>query len=175
MDQITDPAAAERRALARFLKAMRDRVSPADAGVAVTSRRRAKGLLREEVAQAAGVSVTWYTWMEQARPTNPSLRVLDGLARALQLDAAEREQLIRLARPDLRPAPPASRGLSAPLTTLLHGLAPHPAYATNVRGDVIAWNAPAARLLGDFAAPGCGNLLRRLFLDPAWRRLFTGM
>jgi transcriptional regulator with XRE-family HTH domain len=173
MDQITDHAATERRALARFLKAMRERVSPQEAGVAVTARRRAKGLLREEVAQAAGVSLTWYTWMEQARAANPSLRVLDGLARALRLDATEREHLIRLARPDLRPAPPPSRGLSEPLTTVLHALAPHPAYATNVRGDVIAWNAPAARLLGDFAAPNCGNLLRRLFVDPVWRRLFT--
>jgi transcriptional regulator with XRE-family HTH domain len=172
MDQMTDSGARARRELARFLKAMRERISPVEAGVAVTPRRRAKGLLREEVAQAAGVSVTWYTWMEQARPTNPSLRVLDGLARALRLDATERAHLVRLARPDLRPAATRTAALSAPLDALLHGLAPHPAYAFNARWDVIAWNAPAACLLGAFA-PGRDNVLRRLFLDPGWRSLFA--
>ena len=61
---------------------------PQELGLIASARRRAPGLLREEVAQAAGMSATWYTWMEQARPINPSVRVLAGLARTLRLDAA---------------------------------------------------------------------------------------
>ena len=60
-------------------------------------RRRTPGLRREEVAQLAGVGVTWYTWLEQGRPINASVQVLDAVARVLQLDATEREHLYRLA------------------------------------------------------------------------------
>jgi hypothetical protein len=134
-------------------------------------------LLREEVAQIAGISTTWYTWLEQARRINPSVRALDSLARALRLDSAGRAHLFDLARPDLRPAPVSmpSRALSGPLAQTLKGLAPHPAYVTNAYLDVLAWNEPAARLLGDFAAhvPADRNLIRLLFVNLAWRSLFV--
>lgn len=176
MEEIDARAASKRQELAKFLRAMRERAKPAAAGLAVSSRRRAPGLLREEVAQAAGISATWYTWMEQARPTNPSQQVLDGLARALHLNPAERAHLFQLARPDLRPhtSMVPSANLSDALTDVLNGLAPHPAYAMNVQWDVIAWNMPAAELVGDFDKidPVRGNILARLFLDPDWRRLF---
>lgn len=172
-----DPQEARRRELARFLRAMRDRLSPDALALPVSRRRRARGLLREEVAQAAGMSVTWYTWMEQARPVQPSGHALGGLARALRLDAAERAHLFRLARPDLRPAPAgrSGNGPSPALTAFMHGLAPHPAYLLDERWDVLAWNAPAMRLLGDFGGDGAAsrNIMARLFLDPAWRRLFV--
>ncbi len=177
MPKLPDRPASKHLELARFLKAMRDRTSPAAVGLSVSSRRRAPGLLREEVAQASGISATWYTWMEQARPTNPSQRVLDGLAQGLHLDPAERAHLFRLARPDLQPLAPTSpsANLGEALTAVLTGLAPHPAYAMNALWDVIAWNEPAALLLGGFKKgdPLGGNVLVRLCLDPAWRRLFV--
>lgn len=173
----SDAADADRRrTLAQFLRDRRERLSPAAIGLAIGRRRRAKGLLREEVAQAAGIGVTWYTWLEQARDVTPSPRVVDGLARALRLDAAERAHLFRLARADLEPATAMSlvRDLPEPLQRALDGLAPHPAYAVNAMWDIIGWNAPASRLFGDFGRlPGeRRNILWLLFCDPAWAELF---
>src|SRR5690606_11819955 len=82
----------------------REALDPAEAGAGFNPRRRARGWLREEVAHAAGISATWYMWLEQARPVRVSPRVLDGLSRALRLDAVKRAYLFRLARPDLVPA-----------------------------------------------------------------------
>src|SRR5436305_9996905 len=82
--------------LAQFLRSRRARLSPADVGLAPGIRRRTPGLRREEVAQLAGVGVTWYTWLEQGRPINASVQVLDAIARKLRLDVAEREHLYRL-------------------------------------------------------------------------------
>jgi transcriptional regulator with XRE-family HTH domain len=159
---------------------MRERTPPSALGLPVTRRRRAPGLLREEVAQTAGVSTVWYTWMEQARRTSPSPRVLAGLAWALRLDPFERSHLFRLARPDLVRAdgevePVTGGELQGPLAATLRGLAPHPAYAFDARWDVLDWNEPAARVFGEFGPPGDRrrNVLARLFLDADWRRLFV--
>ncbi|HZH10423.1 MAG TPA: helix-turn-helix transcriptional regulator [Microvirga sp.] len=166
-----------REELARFLKSRREKVRPAEVGIVVSPRRRAPGLLREEVAQLAGISATWYTWMEQARPTNPSLAVLTRLGHALRLDATEKAHLINLARPDLTQAIPAqaARDLPAPLLATLRGLAPHPVYVTDIYWNVMAWNEPALSLFGDFGAiaPESRNILDLLFLNAAWRRLFA--
>jgi transcriptional regulator with XRE-family HTH domain len=163
--------------LGRFLRAKRERVTPETLGIFVSRRRRARGLLREEVASSAGVSLTWYTWLEQARPLNPSARVLDGLARTLQLNDVERRHLYRLARPDLYTSNPSpiTEQLAPQLQSLLTGLAPHAAYAINARWDVIAWNEPAERLFGGFAhlQREERNILHRLLLDPVWRELFV--
>lgn len=171
------PDSERRRDLAQFLRSRRERLSPAVLGLAGGSRRRAKGLLREEVAQAAGIGTTWYTWLEQARAVTPSPRAVDGLARALRLDAAERAHLFRLARPDLEPTSAINlvRELPAPLQRALAALAPHPAYAVNAMWDVIGWNAPAARLFGDFARhpDDRRNILWLLFCDAAWAKLFA--
>src|SRR2546423_10101985 len=83
--------------LAQFLRSRRARLSPADVGLAPGIRRRTPGLRREEVAQLAGVGVTWYTWLEQGRPINASVQILDAIARTLRLDQAERAHLYRLA------------------------------------------------------------------------------
>lgn len=159
--------------LGAFLRTVRGRVAP-PAG-ASSARRRARGLRREEVALRAGISVTWYTWLEQGRPVNPSPRTLRSLAAALQMSDAERDHLLSLA--------PAARDQEAPVTTaadgalllLVESLAPHPAYAVNGRWDVLAANRPAAMVFGRFdARPGTtDNILRRLFLDPRWREGFA--
>ncbi len=164
-----------RRELAQFLKDRRARVAPASAGVPTSARRRARGLLREEVAMIAGVGLTWYTWLEQARPIKPSVRVLGGLARALRLSDVERTHLFRLARPDLEPSPAAqlATAVSPPLQRTMDGLAPNPAYAVNAVWDVVGWNKPAELVFGDFSAVDVErrNLLYLIFCDPAWRTL----
>lgn len=164
---------ARRSELGQFLRSKREALQPGSPG----RRRRTPGLLREEVAELAGTSLTWYTWMEQARPTKPSLRVLDGLAKALRLEPVERQHLVRLARPDLEAGEPcsASAQLSSTLAEFVDRLAPHPAYALNGRWDVIAWNQPARLVFGDFAAlaPAQRNVLHRLLFDPHWRELFV--
>ena len=91
-----------RRELAEFLRTRRARLTPEDIGLAPGVRRRTPGLRREEVAQEAGVGVTWYTWLEQGRPIKASSQVLDSVARALRLDEAEREHLYQLSDLPLR-------------------------------------------------------------------------
>jgi transcriptional regulator with XRE-family HTH domain len=165
-----------RSELGRFLRTKREALPPDQANTGLR-RRRTPGLLREEVAELAGTSLTWYTWMEQARPTRPSLRVLDGLAKALRLEPVERQHLMRLARPDLEVGHGSgvTTELPRPLEAFIEGLAPHPAYALNGRWDVIAWNRPAELVFGDFAAcaPSQRNVLHRLLFDPQWRALFA--
>src|ERR1700735_5545029 len=122
--------------LRAFLRSRRARVSPADVGWREDgARRRTPGLRREELAALAGVGVSWYPWLEQGRDIHPSPEVLDALARALRLDAAERATLFALARTEL----PLPDGLSATmaadpddgralLVALVEGLHPTPAY-----------------------------------------------
>src|SRR4029453_8689409 len=87
---------ARRTELAAFLRSRRERLTPDDVGLAPGLRRRTPGRGREEVAQLAGVGVTWYTWLEQGRRINASIQVLDAVARTLRLDPAERGHLYRL-------------------------------------------------------------------------------
>ena len=121
------------------------------------------------------MSPTWYIWMEQARATSPSSSTLDRLARALRLSPHERAHLFRLARPAEQQPTAVQRTLPAPYDKVLRGLFPHPAYAVNVRWDLLDWNEAATVVLGEFGEPGSqsGNVLARLFLDPSWRSLFV--
>ncbi|MQS12181.1 transcriptional regulator [Streptomyces kaniharaensis] len=138
-----------RTELARFLKACRARVTPEDVGLPPGLRRRTPGLRREEVAQLAGVGVTWYTWLEQGRPINASEQVLLAVARALRLDGTEREHLFRLSgvSPSQyeRPAPPA---LDPSIQVILDSLSPLPAAVSNTRFDVLTYNQPYRSLFG---------------------------
>jgi len=124
-------------------------------GRAVSGRRRTPGLRREELAQLAGVGVSWCTWLEQGRDIHPSPQILDALARALGLAQAERAHLFHLARVELPlPGPEYPREAPPALRALVEGLAPHPAYLTDPRADVLAWNVAAARVIADFGAMG---------------------
>ncbi|WP_067471996.1 helix-turn-helix transcriptional regulator [Actinomadura hibisca] len=145
------PASRGRRRpeLAAFLRSRRARITPEDVGLPPAPRRRTPGLRREEVAQLAGVGITWYTWLEQGRPINASPQVLEAVARTLRLDAAERAHLFRLAGVPLdEPSDPVSCLLSeAPdLREVLAGLDPLPAAVSNARSDVLAWNRAYAAL-----------------------------
>ncbi|MDX8517386.1 helix-turn-helix transcriptional regulator [Mesorhizobium dulcispinae] len=166
-----------RKELGRFLRAMRERVQPSRHGISIGTRRRGSGLLREEVALLAGISATWYTWLEQGREANPSAQVLNALADVLKLLPVEREHLFKLAKPEWLPETSPSEGSSPDpwIADLLTALSPNPAYVLNRAWDFAAWNDEAAALFGGFDPedPVKRNLLTRLFLDPGWRALFA--
>jgi len=153
MSTLSVNGAGSRRAeLAAFLRSRRERISPADAGLPPGPRRRTAGLRREEVAQLSGVGVTWYTWLEQGRPINPSAQVLDAVARTLRLDTQEREHLYRLADPASGPPAPVPDGLlPAEIQQILDGLTTLPASVVNERFDLLAWNAAFAALFPSVA------------------------
>ncbi len=151
------------QSLGDFLRDRRARISPgAEAG-----RRRTPGLRREEVATRAGVSVTWYTWLEQGRGGAPSNEVLERLCRALELDESGRELLFILAqqRPPPLSAPKTSQTLPPTLQPIVDALCPCPAIVKTRLWDVVAWNDAAEAVLGRYgeATPDQRNGLRRLF------------
>jgi transcriptional regulator with XRE-family HTH domain len=102
-------------------------------------RRRTPGLRREEVAQLAGVGITWYTWLEQGRRINASEQVIEAIAQSLKLDRAEREHLFRLAEVTPTRSQPDS-SLPAELQGILDALDPLPASVTSARYDLLVWN-----------------------------------
>lgn len=170
------------KALGEYLRAMRARVAPSpeleSARFGRIRKRRVRGLKREEVAMAAGISLTWYTWLEQGRQVRVSARTLRAIGRALRLGQTERAHLMRLA------ASAAARGprrvtltydASEAVRALVTSLAPHPAYAVNGLWDVLCRNREADEMFGDFdRQPGLtDNVLRRLLLDLEWRALFV--
>lgn len=171
---MTSPNAEEqRRLLGDFLRDCRLRRDPAAAGLPVAGRRRTRGLRREEVAMLAGISATWFTWIEQGRDVAASPQALARLAGALALSRAERAYLFQLAgRHDPDGVPPADA--AAAETALLHrtvAACAVPAYAIDHRYRMLAWNAAAADLFGPWLTAPSPNMLRFLFLDPAARRL----
>ncbi|WP_336317907.1 helix-turn-helix transcriptional regulator [Streptomyces lavendofoliae] len=159
------------RALGDFLRARRGRVAPEQVGLAGGRRRRVRGLRREELALLAGISVDYYVRLEQGRATQPSAEVLDALARALRLDAAERGHLDTLAGTRRCPVPLARVGPS--LLRILDAMAALPAFVTDHRLDVLAANDLGAELIGGVNDPGRRdrNNARYLFLDPASREV----
>jgi transcriptional regulator with XRE-family HTH domain len=166
----TAAKSARRTELAAFLRSRRERISPEDVGLPPGPRRRTAGLRREELAQLAGVGVTWYTWLEQGRPINVSVQVLDAVARTLMLDQVERAHLFRLAEvPGVASAGAVEKVLPDAVQDVLDAL-PIPACVVTDRFDLLAWNdmyakvfprvtsAPAAdrnTLLYLFTAPPC--------------------
>src|SRR4051812_37222967 len=136
--------------LGAYLRDRRARLDPTRFGLPAT-RRRTPGLRREEVAQRANVSATWYTWLEQGRGGAPSADVLDRLSRALALTAVEREHLFLLAqhRPPQVRYRPAAR-VTPRLQRLLDTLEVSPAQVRTPTWDVVAWNRAAAAVLTDF-------------------------
>jgi transcriptional regulator with XRE-family HTH domain len=159
-------AAARRAQLAGFLKARRAAITPADVSLPVSGPRRTPGLRREEVAQRAGVGLSWYTWLEQARDITPSAQVLLALSRALELSAPEQAHLFLLAGvagpegPD-RPENEVDEQTAA----LVHALLPHIAYVLSPRFDVLAHNRGAEIIMSDLftAPPPQRNMLMYMF------------
>ena len=153
--------------LGSYLKDRRARLDPAAFGFPPT-RRRTPGLRREEVAQRAMVSTTWYTWLEQGRGGAPSADVIDRIAGALMLTDVEREHLFLLALgrpPEVRYQ--AAEAVSPRLQRVLDSLEFSPAFVKTATWDVLAWNRAAAAVLTDYGAlpPEQRNILRQFFLD----------
>lgn len=175
-------AMADPSPLGEFLRARRQRLSPAEVGLPTSSRRRTPGLRREEVAALAGVSIDYLVRLEQGRDTNPSSSVLSGLADALRLDEHERRHLAKLAMSGAReeicdggpaglelPAPP----LHATTLALLERMGSTPAFVVGPWNSVLAWNQ-----VGEAVAAGLGmlegdppNLARWVFTHPAAREV----
>ncbi|MEV5960848.1 helix-turn-helix transcriptional regulator [Kribbella sp. NPDC051952] len=159
--------------LGEFLKARRARVSPEDVGLPAGGRRRTPGLRREELAQLAGVGVTWYTWLEQGRPINASVQVLDAVAATLRLSSVEREHLYRLAEATpVRPPRASECASEAVFAEILDALDPLPALITNTRLDIVRTNAAFADLFHDWHQLSCihKNLLWCIITEPTARQ-----
>lgn len=160
------------RQLGTFLRSRRAKLQPGDVGLVAGRARRTPGLLREEVAQLAGISTEWYVRLEQGRSVSPSAATINALAGALRLDAGERRHLRSLARGAERETF-VHETIPDALRRVVEGL-PGPAYVTGQRWDVLAWNAAAADLLTDFGLRAVGerNVLLFMFTDGEARRLF---
>jgi transcriptional regulator with XRE-family HTH domain len=168
-DNVRVDSVVRREELGGFLRARRARLSPQDCGLAPGTRRRTPGLRREEVALLAGVGVTWYTWLEQGRRINVSDHVLDAVARALQLGAADRAHLHHLAgrASERSPAAPVPRSIAA----LLRSFEPAPAVLVDARYDIRSTNQAHRDLFRDWhtATPARRNLLWTCLTVPAAR------
>ena len=162
--------------LGNYLKDRRAKLDPAMFGFE-PGRRRTPGLRREEVAQRAHVSATWYTWLEQGRGGAPSAEVLDRLARALLLSEVEREHLFMLAQgrpPEVQYQEPED-GVSPRLQRVLDSFELSAAYIKTSTWDILAWNRAATVVLTDYGKlpPGRRNLLRLIFSEPRVRQSQT--
>ncbi|AEI40923.1 helix-turn-helix transcriptional regulator [Paenibacillus mucilaginosus] len=171
------PAEADSRAklLGDFLKSRRERLQPEQAGITGSfGRRRTPGLRREEVAYLAGVSATYYTWLEQGREVTASREVIGSIGRALQLSGDEMTHLLRLASPEAaEPPAPEEEGFSPEWQRIIDQLA-YPSFISNDRTEVLAWNRAASVVIADFASmePGDRVMMRLLFEDAGlWERL----
>jgi uncharacterized Fe-S center protein/transcriptional regulator with XRE-family HTH domain len=185
--------------LADFLKTRRKRLSPEQVGLPSGQRRRTSGLRREELAQLAGIGVTWYTYLEQGRPIRVSSQVLESLARTLLLDAEERDYLFLLAHqqpppvlntqqdsislPALTTLRVSSSGISnaqrdcisPTLLRMLDNLGLCPAYVLDQCFNVLAWNRAASVIFGDFSRTSGSesNLVWSVFTKPSNRHLYA--
>jgi transcriptional regulator with XRE-family HTH domain len=166
-----DEPVKRRNLLGTYLKDRRGRLDPAAFGLS-SERRRTPGLRREEVAQRANISATWYTWLEQGRGGAPSADVLDRISRGLMLTDVEREHLFLLGLgrpPEVRYR--RDEGVTPRLQRVLDALDPSPALIRTATWCVVAWNRAATVMLTDYGSlpPEQRNVLRFIFLDPRVR------
>ena len=176
---ITPPAATDarsqetqrRKELGAFLRSRREAITPAQVGLPANGRRRTPGLRREEVAQLAGVGVTWYTWLEQGRDISVSGQVLEATARTLMLDPSEREHLFTLAGGGEHARQKECQSLPPSIQVIVDGLDPFPAAVQNARFQILVFNQAYNTLIADlFAMPfEDRNSLWLCFTDPRWR------
>lgn len=167
-----DSSTRRRQALGEFVRAARARITPQMAGLPDGMRRRTPGLRREEVAQLCGISVTWYTWIEQGREVTVSPAVWARIAGVLQLARAERAYMFELAE-CADPQHPRDEGGEAPglLRECVQAITA-PAYVLDRAWNVLAHNAPMNDLFDDWPVRDARpNLLRYIFLNPAARDL----
>jgi transcriptional regulator with XRE-family HTH domain len=163
--------------LADFLKTRRARLHPEQFGLPSVGTRRTPGLRRDEVAQLAGVGLSWYTWLEQGRDITVSDQVLESLVKTLQLDTEERNHLFLLARGSV---PMIDEQLETDQSIaghqeILDALGANPAYLIDQRYNVLAWNESACQVFGNYALLTAQerNLVWRCFMQPSYRQLYV--
>lgn len=166
------PSTQQRQELGAFLRARRQALRPDDVGVPEgVNRRRTPGLRREEIAQLAGMSVSWYTRLEQGKDVQFSSKALARLAEALQFSAAQREYVFTLARGDTLGVEPArAESVSSTLQDVLDAQGDKPAYLIDARLNLLAWNQATVNVFGisdDLAGVPAEerNLLWLIFTD----------
>ena len=164
-----------RRELAAFLRSRRERLRPEEVGLPPSRRRRTPGLRREEVAQLAGVGVTWYTWLEQARQINASPQVLDAIARTLQFDSYEHAHLFTLAGLPSTTIEHECGALTPAAQTIVDQMEPYPAIILNARWDLLAFNRVQATFLPDLenVLIEDRNCLWQAFTNPRWQSMMV--
>lgn len=157
----------KRRALSEFLKAKRGRMRPESVGIPAGKRRRTPGLRREEVAQLAGVSTTWYTWLEQGRDINVSASVLDNISLALKLNSDEKDYLYALAMDKASTDLTVNESgiLNSSLNKIMEELKFCPTIVTDRHSNIVGWNKPASYVFLNFDEIPSEerNLIRLLF------------
>ena len=160
--------------LGDFLRTRRARLTPEEVGLPKGSRRKTPGLRRTEVAQMVGVSVDWYTWLEQGRSITPSTQVLERLVQTLRLDAHERTHLFLLAQQQPPPTLLLEPEIVSPaLQHFLDQFGARPAFVSGRRWDVLAWNAAGCAVFGDYrrmTAPRERNTIWGIFTNPLARQ-----
>lgn len=162
--------------LADFLKTRRAKILPSQVGISTATRRRTPGLRREEVAQLAGIGITWYTWLEQGRPIRVSTQVIESLSKVLLLDKQERIHLYLLANQPLPVDIPRYQGTVSPiLQHVLDTLILCPSLVTDQRWNVIGWNKAACFMFGDFCEMNVRerNIVWAMFTDNKYKQLFV--
>lgn len=170
-----DSSATRRDELASFLRSRRERIRPEEVGLPAGGRRRTPGLRREEVAQLAGVGVTWFTWLEQGRDINVSEQVLDAIARTLRLDRTERRHLYTLAGVPLVPGKFDCSAMTPNTQRILDQLSPYPATVLNKRYDVLAYNDAYRKVMVDLNLIPVDerNIVWLAFTYPDWACAFV--
>jgi transcriptional regulator with XRE-family HTH domain len=171
-------SSSKHKELADFLKTRRLRLTPDAAGLSTPStKRRIQGLRREEIAALSGVSLAWYTYLEQGRPIRVSEQVLESLARTLKLDGDERNYLFSMASQflDREPTQIGEVTISPSLQWILDELKHSPAYIVASHWEIVAWNRMACEVFGDYSEMDTlqRNLIWRMFMDLHHRNLFV--
>lgn len=162
--------------LADFLQTRRAKILPSQVGLSSGVRRRTPGLRREEVAQLAGIGLTWYTWLEQGRSIQVSAQIVESLSRTLLLDKQERMHLYTLARQPLPANIPFYQGSVSPtLQHVLDQLTLCPSFVMDQRWNVIGWNKAACLVFGEFSNLNVRqkNMVWMMFTSAYYKKLFV--
>lgn len=171
MDARTTATSVARLELKAFLRARRAELAPEAVGLTRGTRRLTPGLRREEVAQLAGVGLTWYTWLEQGRDIHVSADVLGRIATALRLSRSDKAYLFALAGHSVATSDNGKSEINGAIKLALDSIDTSPAIIVNPRFDVLGFNALAHSLLelDAYKGPFAENLFWRAFMDPVWR------
>ncbi|MFB9126069.1 XRE family transcriptional regulator [Paraburkholderia dipogonis] len=157
--------------LGEFLKYMRAHTTPESLGLDSSGRRRTQGLRRQEVADVVGVSVDWYTWLEQGRDVQASESVVKRLSQIFRLNADQHAYLFRLARPQSYLVEDIVTSVPDRLLDMINSLRDRPAYIRNIRWDIVAHNAAFAKIFSFSRQPELPNIMRMLFAESNFRAI----